>query len=116
PQGRDRHVHHLFVPGGGVRRHRRLLPQSRVQLGLDHGPGPSRPVLPDVTRLFLALSALTLILVGIAAAKDTTDRQYLAAQEQYQKDYPGSNFNVQVQQLRSEEHTSELQSRENLVC
>jgi len=52
-----------------------------------------------VTRLFLALSALTLILVGIAAAKDTTDRQYLAAQEQYQKDYPGANFNVQVQQL-----------------
>lgn len=52
-----------------------------------------------MTRLFLGLSALLLVLVGIAAAKDTTDRQYLAIQEQYQKDYPGSTFNVQVQQL-----------------
>jgi Cytochrome C oxidase, cbb3-type, subunit III len=52
-----------------------------------------------VTRLFLGLSALLLVLVGIAAAKDTTDRQYLAIQEQYQKDYPGSTFNVEVQQL-----------------
>ena len=52
-----------------------------------------------MTRLFVALAALTLILVGVAAAKDTSDRAYLTIQQQYQKDYPGSNFNVQVQQL-----------------
>ena len=52
-----------------------------------------------MTRLFVALSALLLILVGIAAAKDTSDRSYLAVQQQYQKDYPDSTFNVQVQQL-----------------
>jgi cytochrome c551/c552 len=52
-----------------------------------------------VTRLFVALSALTLILVGIAAARDTSDRAYLGVQQQYQKDYPSATFNVQVQQL-----------------
>ena len=52
-----------------------------------------------MTRLFVALSALLLILVGVAAAKDTSDRAYLGIQEQYQRDYPGSTFNVQVQQL-----------------
>ncbi|MBV9100717.1 MAG: cytochrome c [Candidatus Dormibacteraeota bacterium] len=50
-------------------------------------------------RLFVALSALLLILVGIAAARDTQARDYLAIQEQYQKDYPGSTFDVSVQQL-----------------
>lgn len=52
-----------------------------------------------MTRLFVALSALTLILVGVAAAKDTSDRAYLTVQQQYQKDYPNSSFNIQVQQL-----------------
>lgn len=52
-----------------------------------------------MTRLFVALSALTLILVGVAAARDSAQRPYLAIQQQYQKDYPESNFNVQVQQL-----------------
>lgn len=52
-----------------------------------------------MTRLFVALAALTLILVGVAAARDSAQRPYLSIQEQYQKDYPGSNFNVAVQQL-----------------
>ena len=52
-----------------------------------------------MTRLFVALSAVLLILVGVAAAKDATGREYLAIQQQYQKDYPDSTFNVQVQQL-----------------
>ncbi len=52
-----------------------------------------------MTRLFVALSAALLVLVGIAAARDTSAREYLAIQEQYQKDYPGSNFDVSVQQL-----------------
>ena len=52
-----------------------------------------------MTRLFVALSAALLILVGWAAARDTGSRQYLAIQEQYQKDYPGSTFDVSVQQL-----------------
>ena len=51
-----------------------------------------------MTRLFVALSALTLILVGVAAAKDTSDRAYLSIQQKYQQDYGGS-FNIQVQQL-----------------
>ncbi|HWW08918.1 MAG TPA: cytochrome c [Candidatus Acidoferrales bacterium] len=52
-----------------------------------------------MTRLFVALSAFLLILVGWAAARDTSARPYLAIQEQYQKDYPGSTFDVSVQQL-----------------
>jgi mono/diheme cytochrome c family protein len=52
-----------------------------------------------MTRLFVALSAALLILVGWAAARDTGQRQYLAIQEQYQKDYAGSTFDVTVQQL-----------------
>ena len=52
-----------------------------------------------MTRFFVALAALTLILVGVAAAQDTSNRTYLSIQQQYQKDYPSSNFNVQVQQL-----------------
>ena len=52
-----------------------------------------------MTRLFVALSAALLILVGIAAAKDTSDRSYLAVQQRYQQDYPDSSFNSQVQQL-----------------
>jgi hypothetical protein len=52
-----------------------------------------------MTRLFVALSAVLLILVGVAAAKDTQSRQYLAVQQQYQQDYPNSTFLVQVQQL-----------------
>ena len=52
-----------------------------------------------MTRLFVALAAVTLILVGVAAAQDTSNRSYLSIQQQYQKDYPGSNFNVEVQQL-----------------
>lgn len=52
-----------------------------------------------MTRFFVALAALTLILVGVAAARDTGDRTYLGIQQQYQKDYPGSDFNVEVQQL-----------------
>jgi mono/diheme cytochrome c family protein len=52
-----------------------------------------------MTRLFVALSALLLILVGVAAAQDTQNRKYLAIQQQYQQDYPGSIFDVQVQQL-----------------
>ncbi len=52
-----------------------------------------------MTRLFLALSALILVLTGIAAAKDSSDRHYLALQEQYKRDYPDSKFDVAVQQL-----------------
>ncbi|MBV8194043.1 MAG: c-type cytochrome [Candidatus Dormibacteraeota bacterium] len=52
-----------------------------------------------MTRLFVALSALLLILVGIAAAKDSNDRAYLGIQQQYQQDYGAGDFNIQVQQL-----------------
>jgi mono/diheme cytochrome c family protein len=52
-----------------------------------------------LTRLFLALSAFILVLTGIAAAKDSSDRHYLAIQEQYKRDYPSSKFDVAVQQL-----------------
>ncbi|MDB5065480.1 MAG: hypothetical protein JWM18_1914 [Chloroflexi bacterium] len=52
-----------------------------------------------LTRLFLALSAFILVLTGVAAAKDSSDRHYLAIQEQYKRDYPDSKFDVAVQQL-----------------
>jgi mono/diheme cytochrome c family protein len=50
-------------------------------------------------RLFVILSVALLALVALAAFQDSQARDYLAIQQQYQKDYPGSNFNVQVQQL-----------------
>jgi len=52
-----------------------------------------------MTKLFVALSALLLILVGVAAAKDSTDRDYLAQQQRYRTDHPGSEFDVKAQQL-----------------
>ena len=48
--------------------------------------------------LFVILGAALLALVGIAAFKDTSKRDYLSIQQQYQKDY-GGNFSAQVQQL-----------------
>lgn len=54
-----------------------------------------------MTKIFLGLSALLLLLIGVAAAKDAHDRGYLAIQEQYLKDYPASakTVDVKVQQL-----------------
>jgi Cytochrome C oxidase, cbb3-type, subunit III len=52
-----------------------------------------------MTRLFLVLAAFILVLTGIAAAKDSSDRHYLAIQDQYKKDYPESNFDTKTQQL-----------------
>jgi hypothetical protein len=54
-----------------------------------------------MTKLFLALSAFLLLLVGVAAAKDSHDRGYLSIQEQYLKDYPTSQklIDVKIQQL-----------------
>jgi hypothetical protein len=49
--------------------------------------------------IFVALSVALLGLVAWAAFKDSNTRTYIAAQEQYLKDYPTSDFNVQVQQL-----------------
>jgi mono/diheme cytochrome c family protein len=49
--------------------------------------------------LFVGLSVALLALVAWAAFKDSSGRTYIAIQEQYQKDYPASDFNVQVQQL-----------------
>ena len=52
------------------------------------------------TRLiFVGLSVVLLGLVAWAAFKDSSARTYITIQEQYQKDYPQSDFNVQVQQL-----------------
>ena len=56
-----------------------------------------------MNRLFLGLAAALLILVGIAAAKDSHDRNYLAIQDQYRQDHPstvpGVSFDSKVQQL-----------------
>lgn len=52
-----------------------------------------------MNKLFLALAAIVVVLVGIAAAKDSHDRQYLAIQDQYKQDYPGTKLDSQVQQL-----------------
>lgn len=49
--------------------------------------------------LFVGLGVALLGLVAWAAFKDSSSRTYVAIQQQYQKDYPSSNFNVQIQQL-----------------
>lgn len=49
--------------------------------------------------LFVGLSVVLLGLVAWAAFKDSSARTYITIQEQYQKDYPQSDFNVEVQQL-----------------
>ena len=49
--------------------------------------------------IFVALSVALLGLVAWAAFKDSNARSYIAIQQQYLKDYPTSDFNVQVQQL-----------------
>jgi hypothetical protein len=49
--------------------------------------------------LFVGLGVALLALVAWAAYKDTSARGYIAIQQQYQKDYPTSDFNVQIQQL-----------------
>jgi mono/diheme cytochrome c family protein len=49
--------------------------------------------------LFVGLGVALLGLVAWAAFKDSSSRTYVAIQQQYQQDYPKSNFNVQIQQL-----------------
>ncbi|HYA00774.1 MAG TPA: c-type cytochrome [Candidatus Binatia bacterium] len=48
--------------------------------------------------LFLALSALLLVVVGIAVIRDTQARGYIAIQQEYAAEY-GASFNIGVQQL-----------------
>jgi Cytochrome C oxidase, cbb3-type, subunit III len=48
---------------------------------------------------FVGLSVALLGLVAWAAFKDSANRGYITIQQQYLKDYPSSDFNVQVQQL-----------------
>lgn len=58
-------------------------------------------------RLFLLMSVVLISLVGVAAAKDSHDRQYLSIQDQYKTDYyPGGTdangnpaFDTQAQQI-----------------
>ena len=52
-----------------------------------------------MTKVFVALAAILIALVGVAAAKDSHDRKYLAIQDQYRKDYPDANFDSKAQQL-----------------
>jgi mono/diheme cytochrome c family protein len=54
-----------------------------------------------MTKFFLSLSALLLVLIGVAAAKDAHDHGYLETQQQYLKDYPSSAklIDVKTQQL-----------------
>jgi len=49
--------------------------------------------------LFVGLSVALLGLVAWAAFKDSNARGYIAVQQEDLKDYPSSDFNVQVQQL-----------------
>lgn len=48
--------------------------------------------------LFVTLSAMLIALVGWAAVRDSTDRDYLSIQQRYQSDYNDTGFNVQIQQ------------------
>ncbi|WP_337311918.1 cytochrome c [Candidatus Aeolococcus gillhamiae] len=47
----------------------------------------------------MILSALLIALVGIAAIRDSQDRDYLAIQQRYQSDHNDTGFNIQVQQI-----------------
>jgi mono/diheme cytochrome c family protein len=49
--------------------------------------------------LFVALSALLIALVGVAAVRDSVDRDYLSIQQRYQSDYNDTGFNMQIQQI-----------------
>lgn len=49
--------------------------------------------------LFVVLSALLIALVGVAAVRDSVDRDYLSIQQRYQSDYNDTGFNIQIQQL-----------------
>ena len=49
--------------------------------------------------LFVILSAALIALVGIAAIRDSQDRDYLAIQQRYQSDYNNTAFNIQIQQI-----------------
>jgi mono/diheme cytochrome c family protein len=49
--------------------------------------------------LFVILSALLIALVGIAAIRDSQDRDYLSIQQRYQADYNDTGFDLQVQQI-----------------
>jgi mono/diheme cytochrome c family protein len=49
--------------------------------------------------LFVVLSAVLIALVGVAAVRDSVDRDYLAIQQRYQSDYTNSAFQLQVQQI-----------------
>lgn len=49
--------------------------------------------------LFVALSAVLIALVGVAAVRDSVDRDYLSIQQRYQTDYNTTSFNIQVQQI-----------------
>jgi cytochrome c551/c552 len=48
---------------------------------------------------FVILSAMLIALVGIAAIRDSQDRDYLNIQQRYQSDYNDTGFNIQVQQV-----------------
>jgi len=52
-----------------------------------------------VRRLFFILSAVTVLVIGVAAAKDSHDRNYLNIQDQYKADYHTSDFDTKIQQL-----------------
>jgi mono/diheme cytochrome c family protein len=49
--------------------------------------------------LFVALSAVLIALVGVAAVRDSVDRDYLSIQQRYQSDYNDTGFNIQIQQI-----------------
>ena len=51
------------------------------------------------TKLFVVLAVAVLGLVGYATYRDQSSREYLAIQQQYIQDHPGSTINIGVQQL-----------------
>jgi mono/diheme cytochrome c family protein/cytochrome c551/c552 len=49
--------------------------------------------------LWVILSAVMIALVGIAAIRDSQDRDYLTIQQRYQSDHKTTAFNIQIQQI-----------------
>src|SRR3712207_8334944 len=85
---------------------------------------PPRSTLFPYTTLFRSRAGLSLFPESRLAelgnrAQDVVEDRPLVAEQAYVRDHAGSDRHppaVLLQRVRSEEHTSELQSRQYLVC
>src|SRR5690606_12254223 len=87
--------------------------------GVDHEFATIKGVIEDVTEIILNLKQVRLKKISDDDINTEKIELVIKGQEQFlagQISENSSVFEVMNPELRSEEHTSELQSRENLVC